>query len=342
MLAYEGDPEYAEHSATSLRAGRRAARGGARAGSITMDTLHGFLADHEQAPDSLCRHEAEGRTTVTAFWCVADVTDGVVRYGRGQPLRLRRAGVPVRVGRLTGLSRAPRAASPRSPDRPPAPRARAAVTPSSLTIAEVGAGVEQRLDASEVRVLRRRVQRREPLRLAARSDRRRPRAAAARSPCGQPAAAALQRRAGHPTAARAIVRLGAARQQEPHRVGLPEERGQVQRREPVAARGVRPASGSVAKQLAQPIEVAEGRGLEHVELGRRGHARPRRARGPSGSARAAGRRHRRRRDRSRATAGPPAAPRTRATSVAAIRAKRSSSVLAIEPDPPTTVCICLG
>ena len=68
-----------------------------RPGSITMDTLHGFLADHEQAPDSLCRHEAEGRTTVTAFWCVADVTDGVVRYGPRQPLRFRRAGVPVRV-----------------------------------------------------------------------------------------------------------------------------------------------------------------------------------------------------------------------------------------------------
>jgi hypothetical protein len=84
MLAYEGDPEYAEYS------GRRYARAAellasAPVGSITMETLHGFLADHEQAPDSLCRHEAEGRTTVTAFWCVADVTDGVVRYGPGNP-----------------------------------------------------------------------------------------------------------------------------------------------------------------------------------------------------------------------------------------------------------------
>ena len=84
MLAYEGDPAYADLS------GRRYARAAelladAPAGSITMDVLHGFLADHEQAPDSLCRHEAEGRTTVTAFWCIADVTDGVVRYGRGNP-----------------------------------------------------------------------------------------------------------------------------------------------------------------------------------------------------------------------------------------------------------------
>jgi hypothetical protein len=50
-----------------------------------MDVLHGFLQDHENAPDSICRHEAEGRTTVTAFWCVADVTDGSIRYGRGNP-----------------------------------------------------------------------------------------------------------------------------------------------------------------------------------------------------------------------------------------------------------------
>ena len=52
-----------------------------------------------------------------------------------------------------------------------------------------------------------------------------------------PAAAALSARAGHPTLP-AHVGLGAARQQEPHRVGLAEERGQVQRRESVAARGV--------------------------------------------------------------------------------------------------------
>jgi isopenicillin-N N-acyltransferase-like protein len=84
MLAYEGDPEYAE---LSERRYARAAEllAGAPPGSITMDVLRGFLSDHENAPDSLCRHEAEGRTSVTAFWCIADVTDGAIRYGRGNP-----------------------------------------------------------------------------------------------------------------------------------------------------------------------------------------------------------------------------------------------------------------
>jgi isopenicillin-N N-acyltransferase-like protein len=82
MLAYEGDPEYANLSATRYR---RAAEllAGAPAGSITMETLHGFLQDHENAPDSLCRHEAPERTTVTAFWSVADITAGTIRFGRG-------------------------------------------------------------------------------------------------------------------------------------------------------------------------------------------------------------------------------------------------------------------
>ena len=84
MLAYEGDPEYANLSATRYR---RAAEllADAPAGSITMDTLHGFLQDHENAPDSLCRHEAPERTTVTAFWSVADVTTGTIRFGRSNP-----------------------------------------------------------------------------------------------------------------------------------------------------------------------------------------------------------------------------------------------------------------
>ena len=80
MLGYEGDPEYAEHSAIRYR--RAAALlAGAPSGTVTMDMLHGFLQDHEHAPDALCRHEFPGRTTVTAFWCVADVTGGVVLPG---------------------------------------------------------------------------------------------------------------------------------------------------------------------------------------------------------------------------------------------------------------------
>jgi isopenicillin-N N-acyltransferase-like protein len=84
MLPFEGDPDYAELSARRYaRAAELLASAPDR--SVTMDTLHGFLRDHVGAPDSLCRHEAPGRTSVTAFWCVADVTEGVVRFGRGNP-----------------------------------------------------------------------------------------------------------------------------------------------------------------------------------------------------------------------------------------------------------------
>ncbi len=84
MLGFEGDPDYA------VLSGRRYARAAellaaTEPGTITMDVLHGFLQDHVNAPDSLCRHEAPGRTAVTAFWCVADVTDGLIRYGPGNP-----------------------------------------------------------------------------------------------------------------------------------------------------------------------------------------------------------------------------------------------------------------
>ena len=84
MLRYEGDPEYA---VLSQRRYAQAAHllAGTPDGSVTMEMLHSFLQDHEGAPDSLCRHEAPGRTSVTAFWCVADVTDGAIRFGRGNP-----------------------------------------------------------------------------------------------------------------------------------------------------------------------------------------------------------------------------------------------------------------
>lgn len=50
----------------------------------TADALLEVLSDHENAPDSLCRHgDAEAARTV--FWCVADVTAGSIRYGSGPP-----------------------------------------------------------------------------------------------------------------------------------------------------------------------------------------------------------------------------------------------------------------
>jgi hypothetical protein len=50
-----------------------------------MEDLHGMLADHEQAPDSICRHPQGDSRTETSFWIVADVTDGVIRFGLGNP-----------------------------------------------------------------------------------------------------------------------------------------------------------------------------------------------------------------------------------------------------------------
>jgi hypothetical protein len=48
--------------------------------------MRGILSDHETKPDSLCRHPEFGYPdTKTAFWCVADVTDGRITFGRGNP-----------------------------------------------------------------------------------------------------------------------------------------------------------------------------------------------------------------------------------------------------------------
>ncbi len=88
MLRYEGDPAYARRSA--VRLGRALElldgpdREGPAAGSITADTLLAALSDHASTP-SICRHDDGAETSTTAFWCVADVTAGEIRYGRGQP-----------------------------------------------------------------------------------------------------------------------------------------------------------------------------------------------------------------------------------------------------------------
>jgi isopenicillin-N N-acyltransferase-like protein len=55
--------------------------------SITETTLRTVLSDHEGAPDSICRHPAPGdaEASKTVFWCIADVTDGRITFGRGNP-----------------------------------------------------------------------------------------------------------------------------------------------------------------------------------------------------------------------------------------------------------------
>jgi isopenicillin-N N-acyltransferase-like protein len=84
MLPFEGDPSYARRSA--VRYGRaRELLSAAAPGSLTKDRLRAMLADHETRPDSLCRHPEFGKPEKTVFWCVADVTDGRITFGRGNP-----------------------------------------------------------------------------------------------------------------------------------------------------------------------------------------------------------------------------------------------------------------
>jgi isopenicillin-N N-acyltransferase-like protein len=86
MLRYEGDPDYATRSATRYR---RAAEllSSSPPGTITAETLRGFLADHDGEPDSLCRHPERfpGSGSATTFWWVADLTEARALFGRGNP-----------------------------------------------------------------------------------------------------------------------------------------------------------------------------------------------------------------------------------------------------------------
>jgi isopenicillin-N N-acyltransferase-like protein len=85
MLDFEGDPDYA------VRSGERYGR--ARAllatqppGSITEDSMRTMLSDHETHPNAICRHPDEDHPNEkTVFWCIADVTDGRITFGRGNP-----------------------------------------------------------------------------------------------------------------------------------------------------------------------------------------------------------------------------------------------------------------
>lgn len=79
MLAFERSP-YRDGSCRRLERARELTRGG----PFSVESLRAALSDHENAPDSICRHvDDEGVKTV--FWCVADVTAGEIAYGRGNP-----------------------------------------------------------------------------------------------------------------------------------------------------------------------------------------------------------------------------------------------------------------
>ena len=85
MRPYEGDPDYAVRS--DIRFCRaRDMLAEHPPGSITPEVLRGLLSDHEGAPDEICRHPEWGHpTSKTVFWCTADVTEGRVLFGRGNP-----------------------------------------------------------------------------------------------------------------------------------------------------------------------------------------------------------------------------------------------------------------
>jgi isopenicillin-N N-acyltransferase-like protein len=90
MLRYEGDAAYARRSAVRLGRALELLDGpageGPAPGSIGPEQLGAFLSDHATSP-SICRHDDGAETSVTVFWCLADVTAGEVRYGRGPRCR---------------------------------------------------------------------------------------------------------------------------------------------------------------------------------------------------------------------------------------------------------------
>ena len=81
MAAYERDPGDIAGSC----ARQRSARAWLDSGPATPQLLREALSDHTGAPDSLCRHIEHGAQSKTVFWCLADVTEGTIQYGRGNP-----------------------------------------------------------------------------------------------------------------------------------------------------------------------------------------------------------------------------------------------------------------
>jgi len=85
MVPYEGDPGYAEKSQARYERAKEMLAA-APAGSITTADLRVMLSDHEGIPNEVCRHPENGHLkTKTVFWCIADVTEGRIAFGRGNP-----------------------------------------------------------------------------------------------------------------------------------------------------------------------------------------------------------------------------------------------------------------
>ena len=84
MLPFEGDPVYARRSAVRYERARALIAAQPPA-SVTPGAMRAILSDHETRPDSICRHPEDRSDTKTVFWCVADVTEGTIAFGRGNP-----------------------------------------------------------------------------------------------------------------------------------------------------------------------------------------------------------------------------------------------------------------
>lgn len=86
MVGYEDDPAYAKRSNVRFERGTELLNDAARRpGSVTQEAMIVMISDHENAPDSLCRHPVPGDSTKTVFWCVTDVSSSGVTFGRGNP-----------------------------------------------------------------------------------------------------------------------------------------------------------------------------------------------------------------------------------------------------------------
>jgi|tagenome__1003787_1003787.scaffolds.fasta_scaffold20982574_2 isopenicillin-N N-acyltransferase-like protein len=81
MRRYEGDPAYATRSDVRYRR----ALTWLAPGGVTPSLLRTALSDHSGEVDAICRHPQAGSQTKTIFWCIANVTDGKLLYGRGNP-----------------------------------------------------------------------------------------------------------------------------------------------------------------------------------------------------------------------------------------------------------------
>jgi len=85
MRPYEGDPDYAVRSDVRFCRARDLLAD-QEPGSVTPEVLRGILSDHENQPNEVCRHPEWGHPrSKTVFWCIADVTEGRISYGRGNP-----------------------------------------------------------------------------------------------------------------------------------------------------------------------------------------------------------------------------------------------------------------